>query len=149
MASPLSAPAISRRDLLRVLAAMAAGPLLRPASVLTQVPGPLLTRRIPSSGEELPISGLGSWITFNVGNDPEARDDCAEVMRNFFALGGRLIDSSPMYGSSQAVIGHGLKKLGKADAVFSAEKVWTSGGGGRGQVEETRRRWGWRSWRWS
>ena len=42
---------------------------------------PILTRRIPSSGEAMPVVGLGSWITFNVGNDPRARDDCAEVMR--------------------------------------------------------------------
>ena len=55
--------------------------------------------------------GLGSWTTFNVGNDPAGRDACAEVMLAFFEAGGRLIDSSPMYGSSQKVIGHGLKKL--------------------------------------
>ena len=53
--------------------------------------------------------GLGSWVTFNVGDDPVARDACAEVMRAFFETGGRLIDCSPMYGSSQAVIGYGLR----------------------------------------
>jgi len=102
----------------------------------------LITRRIPSSGEELPVVGLGTWITFNVGDDSVARDACAEVMRAFFDAGGRVIDSSPMYGSSQDVIGHGLAKLGAPAGLFSADKVWTSSGrGGRGQIDETRRRW--------
>src|SRR5512133_1010727 len=82
-----------------------------------------LTRAIPSSGEQIPVVGLGSWITFNVGSDPPARAQCVEVMRNFFAAGGRLIDSSPMYGSSQGVIGDALQKLGAQRRVFSADKV--------------------------
>ncbi|MEP6767551.1 MAG: aldo/keto reductase, partial [Acidobacteriota bacterium] len=52
-------------------------------------PGPILTRAIPSSGETLPLVGLGSWITFNVGDDAAGRDSCAEVMRAFFREGGR------------------------------------------------------------
>ena len=103
---------------------------------------PLLTRLIPSSGEALPAVGLGSWITFNVGDDPVARDACAAVMRAFFAAGGRLIDSSPMYGSSQAVIGYGLKKLGEPASLFSADKVWTSGARGPAQIDASRRHWG-------
>ena len=99
-----------------------------------------VVKAIPSSGEELPVVGLGSWITFNVGNDPTARANCAEVMRNFFAMGGRLIDSSPMYGSSQGVIGEGLRKLGMPRGLFSAEKVWTSSGGAA-QIEASRRLW--------
>ena len=86
--------------------------------------------------------GLGTWITFNVGNDPAARDACAEVMRAFFAAGGRMIDSSPMYGSSQDVIGHGLRKLGVPASLFSADKVWISSGArGPAQIETSRRRW--------
>ena len=99
-----------------------------------------LTRRIPSSGEEVSVVGLGSWITFNVGNDTEARANCAEVMRNFFAAGGRLIDSSPMYGSSQGVIGEGLQKLGLPRQLLAADKVWTSSGGAA-QVEASRKLW--------
>jgi diketogulonate reductase-like aldo/keto reductase len=77
-----------------------------------------------------------------VGDDTAARDQCTEVMRAFFEAGGRLIDSSPMYGSSQDVIGHGLTKLRMPAGVFSADKVWTSSGsGGRRQIDETRRRW--------
>ena len=85
--------------------------------------------------------GLGSWITFNVGNDRPAREQCAQVMRNFFDSGGRLIDCSPMYGSSQGVIGEALKKLAAQQRVFSAEKVWTSSAGAE-QIEATRQFWG-------
>lgn len=102
-----------------------------------------LTRRIPSSGEVLPAIGLGSWITFNVGGDRVARDACVEVVRAFFAEGGRLIDCSPMYGSSQPTIGHALARLGHPAALFSAEKVWT-GDAARGpaQIEASRAHWG-------
>jgi len=84
-----------------------------------------ITKPIPSSRERLPVIGLGSSRTFNVGNDPLGLDNVAEVMRHFFNAGGKLIDSSPMYGSSQTAIGYGLKKLAKTKAVFSADKVWT------------------------
>jgi len=90
----------------------------------------------------LPVVGLGSWITFNVGNDRVARDSSAEVMRNFFDAGGRMIDSSPMYGSSQDVIGYGLRKAALAGRVFAADKVWISSGAqGREQIERSRRKW--------
>jgi diketogulonate reductase-like aldo/keto reductase len=103
---------------------------------------PILTRPIPSSGEAMPVVGLGSWITFNVGNDRVARDACAEVMRNFFDAGGRMIDSSPMYGSSQEIIGYGLNKLGRPSRLFSAEKVWISSGArGSDQIEKSRQYW--------
>jgi len=105
-------------------------------------PAPL-TRTVASSGETLPVIGLGSWITFNVGSDTAARDACTEVVRAFFADGGRVIDSSPMYGSSQPTIGHALARLGHPAALFSAEKVWT-GDGARGgaQIEASRAYWG-------
>ena len=117
-------------------------PALACAGVLAQVAGTArpLTKRIPSTGEEIPVIGLGSWITFNVGNDPLARASCTDVMRNFFAAGGRLIDSSPMYGSSQGVIGEGLQKLGLPPQLFSADKVWTSSRGAA-QVEASRKLW--------
>jgi diketogulonate reductase-like aldo/keto reductase len=127
---------MQRRTLLNFVPALAcAGTLAQPAPRAAP-----LARRIPSSGEEVPVVGLGSWITFNVGNDREARANCAEVMRNFFAAGGRLIDSSPMYGSSQGVIGEGLQKIGSPRQVFSADKVWTSSGGAA-QVEASRNLW--------
>ena len=131
---------LNRRTLLQSLAAT--GALLAGPASATAQQNAVLTRPIPSSGEALPLVGLGSWITFNVGNDRQARDSCAEVMRAFFAAGGRMIDSSPMYGSSQPVIGEGLKKIGAAN-VFSADKVWISSGSrGPAQIEASRKFWG-------
>ena len=132
---------MSRRTVLGALAATAAAAMLRPAGVLGQ--SSPLTRPIPSSGERLPVVGLGSWITFNVGDDVELRDECAAVIAAFFAAGGRVIDSSPMYGSSQPVIGYGLTRLGRVPGLFAADKVWTSSGGrGPEQIEASRRHWG-------
>jgi hypothetical protein len=120
-------PMLDRRQL---LASLAAAGISSAAPRLASAQGaPLLTRPIPSSGEQIPVVGLGSWRTFNVGNNPEARDTCAEVMRAFFGGGGRMIDSWPMYGSSQDTIGYGLKKLDAVDKVFAADKVWTYSGG--------------------
>jgi diketogulonate reductase-like aldo/keto reductase len=133
---------LGRRRLLRGLAATGAAVLFRP-QLASSRQAPVLSRPIPSSGEELPAVGLGSWITFNVGNDPVARDVCARVMGAFFESGGRLIDSSPMYGSSQKVIGHGLASLDGPPGLFSADKVWISSGArGRDQIEASRRYWG-------
>jgi diketogulonate reductase-like aldo/keto reductase len=132
-------PSVNRRKLLGTLAAASAVALTRTGLARAES---LLTRPIPSSGERLPAIGLGSWITFNVGYDEAARAACADVIGNFFAAGGRLIDSSPMYGSSQAVIGSALKQLGKPAALFSADKVWTSPGSrGPAQIETSRLHW--------
>jgi diketogulonate reductase-like aldo/keto reductase len=134
-----NSPSFSRRQLLRSLAATGATAMLAPATALGQQ---VVTKPIPSTGEAIPLVGLGSWITFNVGNDPVARNSCAEVMRAFFAAGGRLIDSSPMYGSSQKVIGYGLARL-NAQSLFSADKVWISSGtSGPAQIEASRQAWG-------
>ena len=113
---------------------------VHPVHALSAGPG---TRVIPSTGETVPAVGLGTWITFNVGDDPVLRDECAAVMAAFFKAGGRLIDSSPMYGSSQSVIGYGLQKLGQPPALFSADKVWTSSGSsGPAQIGVSLSLWG-------
>jgi diketogulonate reductase-like aldo/keto reductase len=135
----------SRRAVVRVLATGATAALLRPLGALAQgAPHAApLARAIPSSGEKVPVVGLGTWITFNVGDDPELRDESAAVMRAFFEHGGQVIDSSPMYGSSQAVVGYGLAKLGRRNGVFAADKVWIgSGDDGPRQIEESRTHWG-------
>jgi diketogulonate reductase-like aldo/keto reductase len=130
-----------RRSVLAGFAASAAA--LGLPSIARAQPAAPITRKIPSSGEAMPVVGLGTWITFNVGNDRVARDVCAEVMRAFFAAGGRMIDSSPMYGSSQDVIGYGLRKLGNPEPLFSADKVWISSPArGPAQIETSRQRWG-------
>ena len=122
---------MKRRTLLRwSLLAAAAPAAAQPSS---------FTRAIPSTGEAIPRVGLGTWITFNVGQDPPARAHCAQVMEAFVDNGGRLIDSSPMYGSSQGVVGDAVRRLG-ARRVFAADKVWT-GGDGAAQIENSRREW--------
>jgi diketogulonate reductase-like aldo/keto reductase len=104
---------------------------------------PLATRAIPSTGELLPVVGLGSWITFNVGADPEALSASTAVVRAFFGEGGRMIDSSPMYGSSQATIGHALARLGRPSTLFAAEKVWIGDAArGAAQIEASAKLWG-------
>jgi diketogulonate reductase-like aldo/keto reductase len=131
----------TRRTILQGISAGIAA-ALAPARAWAQS-NPLHTKVIPSTGERLPLVGLGSWITFNVGNDRELQDECAAVMAAFFQSGGRLIDSSPMYGSSQPTIGYGLKKLSYPQALFSADKVWISNpASGPDQIERSRSLWG-------
>jgi len=98
-------------------------------------------RTIPKSGESIPAIGMGSWLTFDVGEDEWLREERCEVLKAFFGQGGRLIDSSPMYGSSEAVIGHCLQRLNATP--FAATKVWTYGRRvGIDQMEHSRRLWG-------
>lgn len=82
-------------------------------------------RPIPSSGEMVPAVGMGTWITFNVGSDTALRADRADVLRTFFGMGGKMVDSSPMYGTSEEVIGDCLKRIGGTPPLLSATKVWT------------------------
>lgn len=130
-------PSPDRRFVLQAMLAAGGCALLKPSAAAQ---APLNTRPIPSSGEQLPVVGLGSWITFNVGKDPTARATCTEVVRAFFAGGGRLIDSSPMYGSAQSVIGDALARLGHPQALFAADKVWT-GSRGAEQIATSRTLW--------
>lgn len=87
----------------------------------------LSQRTIPSSGEKLPIIGLGTWQVFDVGSSAAEREPLEQVLARFVGLGGRVIDSSPMYGRAEQVIGDIAAKLHLRDALFLATKVWTSG----------------------
>lgn len=132
----------TRRMVLQGALAATAACALPPLAARAEGAAPL-TKAIPSSGEQIPMVGLGSWVTFNVGNDQKLLDECAAVMAAFFAAGGRMIDSSPMYASSQPTIGYGLKKLGYPKQLFSAEKVWiSSAAAGPDQIEQSRAYWG-------
>ncbi len=133
---------LCRRDFVASLAALALTPT--PARAASDsAPGRILERSIPRSGERLPVIGMGSWLTFDVGKDIRLRDARVEVLRTFFDLGGGIIDSSPMYGSSQEVIGYCLARLAHKRALFSATKVWTwRKFDGVEQMEEARRLWG-------
>src|SRR6185503_7422377 len=108
-----------RRALLAALAAAAVRPALADSRIML--------KRIPSSGEELPAIGIGTWQTFDVGADPAARAPLREVLGAFSQAGGRVVDSSPMYGAAEAVLGDLSSELGLRDKLFMATKVWTHG----------------------
>ena len=134
----------TRRRLLRAVAAgllSAGAPGALPSTARAgEAP---IRRRVPSRGETVAAIGMGTWITFNVGSDPRARAQRTEVLRTFLELGGQVVDSSPMYGSAEAVIGHALEAIGRPDSLFAASKVWTPDEGAtREQVNRSARLWG-------
>ena len=87
----------------------------------------IMTRKIPSTGEDMPAIGLGTWQVFDAGSDKAARAPLREVLVRFEKAGGRLIDSSPMYGSAESVAGDLVAELGLREKLFVATKVWTRG----------------------
>ena len=120
---------MNRRKALHVLA-MAAGMSQLPSHALdakSAASEAVATRRIPSTGELLPVLGLGTWQTFDVGTEAAGRAPLENVLREFAALGGKLIDSSPMYGRSEEVAGDLIATLGLRNKLFIATKVWISG----------------------
>jgi diketogulonate reductase-like aldo/keto reductase len=124
---------LSRRAFLEVMAAAAA------AGGAGSAPAPL-ARAIPVSGETIPAVGLGTWQTFDVA-DAGARGPLRDVLRRFVELGGRVVDSSPMYGAAEAAVGELAVALGVRERLFVATKVWTSGGAaGVAQMERSLQR---------
>lgn len=116
---------ITRRQLLKHSASLAALTAL-PASALADAAA-VIRRPIPSSGETIPVIGMGTSRTFDAGADPETVARLRHVMRIFFAGGGSVIDSSPMYGEAEARVGDVLRTLSPRPEVFSATKVWIEG----------------------
>jgi diketogulonate reductase-like aldo/keto reductase len=123
----------SRAEFLRLVAralgAMALGGLVRASEniAMEKSDARMISRPIPKTGELLPLIGLGTWQTFDVGNDAASMDNLAAVLRLFFEGGGKVIDSSPMYGRAEAVVGELLAKMHARERAFLATKVWTSG----------------------
>jgi aryl-alcohol dehydrogenase-like predicted oxidoreductase len=98
----------------------------------------MIRRPIPRGGELLPVIGLGTWQTFDVGVDAAARSSLKRVLAEFAGLGGTVIDSSPMYGTSERVVGDLAAELKLRPKLFLATKVWTSGrDAGIRQMEES------------
>jgi aryl-alcohol dehydrogenase-like predicted oxidoreductase len=97
------------------------------------------SRPIPRTGEPLPVVGLGTWSTFDVGLAPAERASRGQVLRDFLAAGGRVIDSSPMYGRAEAAVGALLaEELAGGPSPFLATKVWTRGrAAGVAQIEDS------------
>ncbi len=138
MAKGYSSPAqgISRRDLLRLV--LGAGAF---AFGVVKMEASLLARPIPRTGELLPVIGLGTWQTFDVGRRESERAPRREVLREFVRLGGSVVDSSPMYGESESVVGDLGAELSVHKRLFFATKVWTRGrDAGIRQMEESFRR---------
>jgi diketogulonate reductase-like aldo/keto reductase len=114
---------IDRRTFLALSAAAAALPWRR---ALAAGGAPMMTRKVPRTGEALPVIGMGTYDTFDVGS-PADRAPLVEVMRLFHDAGGRVIDSSPMYGRAEQAVGDVLAELKKPADMFMATKVWTDG----------------------
>jgi len=149
---------VSRRRWLRRTGVLAAGvlaggaglpllPRLRADGAAS--PGParsgeaMRSRPIPSSGEEIPVVGLGTWQQFDVGDSPEVRTRLLEVLRSTTGQGGRVVDTSPMYGRAESVLGDLLPRLERPEEVFVATKVWTRGRqDGIGQMQASMERLG-------
>jgi len=116
----------NRRETLQLLGCATVGAFLMPSFMAFKT-NAMMKRKIPSSGEELPIVGLGTWQTFDVGNNQEERLQLTVVLKEMKQLGGTMIDSSPMYGTSEKVVGDLCTQLKIEDNLFYATKVWTSG----------------------
>nr|MBA2435577.1 aldo/keto reductase [Chthoniobacterales bacterium] len=119
---------ITRREAARLIGGAAAAALCPlPSFAADQTDAAMLLRAIPSSGEKIPAVGLGTSGTFDVGNSPNDRGPLEEVLRRFVQLGGKVVDTSPMYGRAEEVIGDLVEESHLRDSLFFATKVWTTG----------------------
>jgi diketogulonate reductase-like aldo/keto reductase len=131
-----------RRNLIKALLALGASAQMLPG-LLSAAEQNTITKPIPSSGEQLPVIGVGSARTFDALGDAEMMQRLQSVLQTFFDQQGTLVDSSPMYGTAQAVIGKLLADTSGAEKLFAATKVWIDGEQeGIDQMEESRRLWG-------
>jgi diketogulonate reductase-like aldo/keto reductase len=133
---------IDRRQFLHSMAALGAANWIGVGSIFeARQASTMITRRIPRTGEEIPVVGMGTWQTFDPSPaTPAALDRLAEVLRVFIAGGGRVIDSSPMYGRSEEHTGSLLQRLRATDSMWIATKVWTNGASaGRRQLDTSSR----------
>lgn len=135
-------PHMTRRTFLLGAGGVVVTAAIAPQNLWSQDRTPI-QRAIPSSGELLPIMGMGTSRTFNVDDDPIIKAQLVEVVQAFFEKGGTVIDTSPMYGRSESVVGDLLQITSKHDKVFAATKVWTDGRQkGIEQMEQSKQRMG-------
>ena len=119
---------LSRREVLKNIGMLGGAAMLQPVTVIAETSQKMLLQRsIPSTGEKIPAVGLGSWQQFDVGNGASERTPLKTVLQEMEKLGGKVIDSSPMYGRSEQVIGELSTELKLNDRFFLATKVWTTG----------------------
>lgn len=117
----------TRREATKLIAAAGASAFLPTSLPSTAAPATMLLRKIPATGELLPAVGLGTWQTFDVSPSATVRAPLKEVLQQFVQMGGKLIDSSPMYGESEVVVGDLAAELNVTKKLFMATKVWTQG----------------------
>ena len=130
---------LSRRQFMRGFGLLSTGIVLMPNNIFGESRQPV-THLIPSTGEGIPVVGMGTSRTFDVGNDPAVRAQLGQVLQAFFDNGGALVDSSPMYGSAEMVVGDLLKKIHNKKKLFAATKVWIDGKqNGIDQMQESMR----------
>jgi diketogulonate reductase-like aldo/keto reductase len=115
---------LSRTEFLRLTAALALTPAARAAAAEVRA---IETRKIPKTGEALPVIGLGTWQSFDIGRSKTEREPRRQVLEALFAASASVIDSSPMYGRAEGVTGDLLAELGAHAKVFIATKVWVEG----------------------
>ncbi|MBT8435505.1 MAG: aldo/keto reductase, partial [Gammaproteobacteria bacterium] len=133
-------PGLTRRHFLKTTGAASLLCSLVPGH-LVAADSAVIKKAIPSTGERLSVIGLGTSRTFNVDSTTAAKSPLLEVMQAFFDNHGQLIDSSPMYGSAEAVTGRLIERVNNTQDLFSATKVWTSGKRqGIDQMEQSMRR---------
>lgn len=118
---------ITRGTFLRAALCATAAAALAKASTAAAAAEPMHRRRIPSTGALLPVVGCGTWRTFDVGASTAEREQIAGVLRVLFEAGGSVIDTSPMYGAAEQVLGDALAAMGSRPQAFIATKVWTTG----------------------
>lgn len=129
----------NRRRIIRSIFVTGAGALLaRTLPTTAATPMPILSRAIPRSGETLPVVGLGTWQEFDFHGDAEKRSQAVDTLRTFVDAGLRVVDTSPMYGAAESVVGELLAEVDARHAAFIATKVWTTGAeAGRRQIEDS------------
>lgn len=133
---------LTRRQFIATGAAIA-GSLVMPAVALASTSSTLIKKAIPKSGEDLAVIGMGTSRTFEGSNDPQSISTLKQVTQAFFDLGGGMIDSSPMYGSAQQILGRILPQISHNKTLFAATKVWIDGQqNGIDQMEQSRKLWG-------
>ena len=128
---------IDRRTAVKLMAAATAA-ALAPLGITAAGEQRMTTRKVPSSGEGIPVIGMGSSDTFDVGDDPERHEGLRNVLRSLVERGGRVIDTSPMYGRAETVLGDLIGELGLGPQLWYATKVWTRGrDAGARQIDES------------
>ncbi|NND91673.1 MAG: aldo/keto reductase, partial [Granulosicoccus sp.] len=134
-----------RRKLCKTLTGLTAfaahTPLLH-ANTTERQSVPILRKTLPGKSEDISAIGMGTWITFDVPDIVSVRRQRTQVLQTFFDMGGQMIDSSPMYGQAEDMLGHGLSRIEQKGRLFAASKIWTPfAADGRMQMAASERLW--------